>query len=90
MTVHELALDIVSLHARITQILANVLSFAEDFECESVGALLREFSVNQVDNCNVGDPQTAVAQYGDVILFIQSALVKYRVRKLITFSLLTN
>ena len=37
MTVHELALDIVSLHARINLILANVLAFAEDFECESVG-----------------------------------------------------
>lgn len=87
MTVHELALDIVSIHARITLILANVLAFAEDFECESVGEQVRWKIMIQVSKRNIGDPQTAVGQYGDVILFVQSVLVKYRVSELSSVSL---
>lgn len=90
MTVHELALDIVSIHARITLILANVLAFAEDFECESVGEQVRGKFMFRVSKYIIGDPQTAVGQYGDVILFVQSVLVKYRVSKLTSVSSSTN
>ncbi|KAH8120455.1 mediator complex subunit Med5-domain-containing protein [Phellopilus nigrolimitatus] len=58
---HELALDIISLHVKITNIFAHILAFVEEFDCESVG-----------------DPQSAVGHFGNVVLFLQAALVKYQ------------
>lgn len=40
----EPALDVISLHMKITDILAHVLAFVDEFDCESVGAF-SNFSV---------------------------------------------
>ncbi|KAI5123762.1 hypothetical protein M0805_000352 [Coniferiporia weirii] len=63
LNLHELALDIISLHVKVTDIIAHVLAFIEEFDCELVGT---------------GDPQTAVSHLGSVILFLQATLIKYQ------------
>ncbi|THH04163.1 hypothetical protein EW145_g5729 [Phellinidium pouzarii] len=37
LNLHDLALDIVSLHVKVTDILAYILAFVEEFDCEFVG-----------------------------------------------------
>ena len=34
---HEMALDMLSLHAKITDLVAHALAFIEDYDCETVG-----------------------------------------------------
>ncbi|OBZ79167.1 Mediator of RNA polymerase II transcription subunit 5 [Grifola frondosa] len=56
----DIALDMLSLHAKITDVVAHALAFVEDYDCETVG-----------------DPQTAVSHLGDVVLFLQSTIVRF-------------
>ncbi|TCD61756.1 mediator complex subunit [Steccherinum ochraceum] len=56
----ESALDILTLHHDLVELLAMALRLVEDYDCETVG-----------------DPQTAVAHLGDVVLFLQSALARF-------------
>ena len=48
LTKHEIALDMLSLHAKISDLVAHALAFIEDYECETVGSwgvdLLRGFA----------------------------------------------
>lgn len=37
LTKHEVALDMLSLHAKISDLVAHALIFIEDYECETVG-----------------------------------------------------
>lgn len=34
---HEMALDMLSLHAKITDLVAHAVAFIEDYDCETVG-----------------------------------------------------
>lgn len=34
---HEMALDMLSLHAKVPELVAHALAFIEDYECETVG-----------------------------------------------------
>ncbi|KAF9569643.1 hypothetical protein CPC08DRAFT_701548 [Agrocybe pediades] len=55
------ALDIVSLHEPIEDLLFYALVCLEDYDCETVG-----------------DPQTAVSHLGDVVLFVQYTIAKFK------------
>lgn len=44
----EHALDIMALHIRLTDIIARVLAFVDDFDCEAVGALLHILSFSSL------------------------------------------
>lgn len=35
--IHEIALDMLSLHNKITDLVAHALAFIEDYDCETVG-----------------------------------------------------
>ena len=37
---HEMALDMLSLHAKMTDLVAHALAFVEDYDCETVGTTL--------------------------------------------------
>lgn len=64
----------------ITDILANVLAFVDDFDVEVVGkANNRVVSIQTNRPVTKGDPQTAVCHLGNVILFLQSTFVRYQV-----------
>ncbi|PPQ64382.1 hypothetical protein CVT26_002089 [Gymnopilus dilepis] len=57
----ECALDIVSLHESVADLIFYALAFLEDYDCETVG-----------------DPQTAVGHVGDVFLFLQYAIIRFK------------
>ena len=38
LSTHEMALDMLSLHAKISDLVAHALAFIEDYDCETVGA----------------------------------------------------
>ncbi|KAJ7597113.1 hypothetical protein C8J56DRAFT_851082 [Mycena floridula] len=54
------ALDIVSLHVQVTDIIFQGLDCLESYSCETVG-----------------DPQTALAHLGEVVLFLQDVLHRF-------------
>ncbi|KDR85067.1 hypothetical protein GALMADRAFT_218149 [Galerina marginata CBS 339.88] len=58
---YEHALDIVSLHEPIKDLIFYSLVFLEDYDCETVG-----------------DPQTAVSHLGDVFLFLQYTITRFK------------
>ncbi|KAG6381238.1 hypothetical protein JVT61DRAFT_5642 [Boletus reticuloceps] len=58
---HDFALDILSLHLKITDLVFEALGLLHEYDCETIG-----------------DPQTAVSHLGDVVLFIQMVLTKFR------------
>ncbi|KAH8102457.1 hypothetical protein BXZ70DRAFT_986358 [Cristinia sonorae] len=62
----EPALDILSLHVELEEMLAMGLGLVEDYDCETVG-----------------DPQTAVAHLGDVVLFLQYALARFHLSSMV-------
>ncbi|TBU48171.1 mediator complex subunit Med5-domain-containing protein [Dichomitus squalens] len=62
---HEMALDMLSLHAKISDLVAHALAFIEDYDCETVG-----------------DPQTAVSHLGDVVLFVETTIVRFNLASL--------
>lgn len=37
---HEMALDMLSLHTKISDLVAHALAFVEDYDCETVGEWL--------------------------------------------------
>ncbi|KIJ40133.1 hypothetical protein M422DRAFT_780814 [Sphaerobolus stellatus SS14] len=62
LTDHEQALDIMSLHAPLHDMVAHALACLEDY-----------------DLTTVGDPQTAVSHIGEVVLFLQSVLARFKI-----------
>ncbi|KAF9056240.1 hypothetical protein BJ165DRAFT_1522179 [Panaeolus papilionaceus] len=58
---YERALDIVSLHVSVINLVHRALVFLEDYDCETVG-----------------DPQTAVRNLGDVVLFVQYTIGRFK------------
>ncbi|KAK7064160.1 mediator of RNA polymerase II transcription subunit 5 [Favolaschia claudopus] len=56
----DTALDMISLHSRISDLICHALLFLQQSDCETVG-----------------DPQSAVSHIGDVVLFVQSTLVRF-------------
>ena len=93
---YDHALEMVALHVRIYDLIFFSLQFLEEYDCETVGAFLTFFffwfrleSV-EIDTCMLfffcpfllaGDPQTAISHLGNVVLFVQYALVKFKVCK---------
>ncbi|KAH7883678.1 mediator complex subunit Med5-domain-containing protein [Phlebopus sp. FC_14] len=59
---HDFALDILSLHLKITNLAFEALEIVHEYDCETVG-----------------DPQTAVSHLGDIVLFIQMLLTKFKI-----------
>src|SRR5258705_12212195 len=76
---YDRALEIIALHTRICDLIFYSLLFLEEYDCEIVGScgffLLFFFSSYET----AGDPQTAVSHLGDVVLFVQYALAKFKV-----------
>lgn len=59
---HEFALDILSLHLKISDVLFDAIHLLTDYDCETVG-----------------DPQTASSHLGNIVLFVQVVLTKFRI-----------
>lgn len=59
---HDFALDILSLHLKISYLICNALEIISEYDCETVG-----------------DPQTAVSHLGDIVLFAEMVLAKFRI-----------
>ncbi|KAG1899144.1 mediator complex subunit Med5-domain-containing protein [Suillus fuscotomentosus] len=59
---HDFALDILSLHLKISNLICNALEIISEYDCETVG-----------------DPQTAVSHLGDIVLFAEMVLAKFRI-----------
>lgn len=76
---NEPALDLISLHVRISDLIFYALSFLENYECETVGAHLFCALSHIFMTERKGDPQTAISHLGHVVLFLQSTLAKYHV-----------
>ena len=74
------AMDIITLHVRIDDILIPILHFVEDFDCESVGVFHFCLALVYILSIITGDPQTALEYLGNVILFLQATLVKFQVK----------
>ncbi|KAJ7487681.1 hypothetical protein B0H11DRAFT_1720623 [Mycena galericulata] len=56
------ALDMISLHSRVSDLIFQALVFLQESDFETVGKW---------------DPQTAVSHLGDVVLFVQSTLTRF-------------
>ncbi|KAF8585572.1 hypothetical protein K439DRAFT_1409940 [Ramaria rubella] len=61
---HDYALDVLSLHRPLHDVIAHALACVEDYDLTTVG------------RC---DPQTAVSHLGEVVLFLQSVLARYKI-----------
>jgi mediator of RNA polymerase II transcription subunit 5 len=72
-------MEIVALHVRITDLLFYSLQFLEEYDCETVGMSLLKHSAVVILMERQGDPQTAFSYLGDVVLFVQCTLAKYKV-----------
>ncbi|KAI6047573.1 mediator complex subunit Med5-domain-containing protein [Pisolithus marmoratus] len=59
---HDFALDILSLHLKISDVLFDAVHLLTDYDCETVG-----------------DPQTASSHLGNIVLFVQVVLTKFRI-----------
>ncbi|KAG6334298.1 hypothetical protein ID866_4795 [Astraeus odoratus] len=59
---HDFALDILSLHLKISDVVFEATQLLTDYDCETVG-----------------DPQTAVSHLGNIVLFVQMVLTKFRI-----------
>ncbi|KAI6132767.1 mediator complex subunit Med5-domain-containing protein [Pisolithus croceorrhizus] len=59
---HDFALDILSLHLKISDVLFDAIHLLTDYDCETVG-----------------DPQTASSHLGNIVLFVQVVLTKFRI-----------
>lgn len=59
---HDFALDILSLHLKISYLICDALEIISEYDCETVG-----------------DPQTAVSHLGDIVLFAEMVLAKFRI-----------
>ncbi|KAG1783872.1 mediator complex subunit Med5-domain-containing protein [Suillus placidus] len=59
---HDFALDILSLHLKISYLICDALEIILEYDCETVG-----------------DPQTAVSHLGDIVLFAEMVLAKFRI-----------
>ncbi|GBE78206.1 hypothetical protein SCP_0110890 [Sparassis crispa] len=60
LSANEPALDILSLHIKIPQLVTHALAYVDDYDFETIG-----------------DPQAAVSHLGDVLLFLQSTIVRF-------------
>ncbi|KAJ3976979.1 hypothetical protein EV361DRAFT_161584 [Lentinula raphanica] len=58
---HDQILDSLSLHIKISDLVAYSLQFFESYTCETVG-----------------DPQTAFSHIGDVVMFLQSSVARFK------------
>ncbi|KIM67250.1 hypothetical protein SCLCIDRAFT_109053 [Scleroderma citrinum Foug A] len=58
----DFALDILSLHLKIPDVLFDAVQLLTEYDCETVG-----------------DPQTAVSHLGNIVLFVQMLLTKFRI-----------
>ena len=79
---HEMALDMLSLHAKISDLVAYALAFIEDYDCEMVGTYRfrrRAGSFLNGDTRDSGDPKTAVSHLGDVVLFVDATITRFNV-----------
>jgi mediator of RNA polymerase II transcription subunit 5 len=80
-------LDIVALHVRLADLVGHGIVVLEEFDPETVGESLLVFGwcTENVDiglldaTGTLGDPQTAVNQLGDVVIFLQVAIIQYQV-----------
>ncbi|KAI6162252.1 mediator complex subunit Med5-domain-containing protein [Pisolithus thermaeus] len=59
---YDFALDILSLHLKISDVLFDAIHLLTDYDCETVG-----------------DPQTASSHLGNIVLFVQVVLTKFRI-----------
>ncbi|KAL4071001.1 mediator complex subunit Med5-domain-containing protein [Scleroderma citrinum] len=59
---HDFALDVLSLHLKISDVLFDAVQLLTEYDCETVG-----------------DPQTAVSHLGNIVLFVQMLLTKFRI-----------
>ncbi|KAG1757493.1 mediator complex subunit Med5-domain-containing protein [Suillus lakei] len=59
---HDFALDILSLHLKISYLICDALEIISEYDCETVG-----------------DPQTAVSHLGDIVLFAEMVMAKFRI-----------
>lgn len=77
----EPALDVLSLHVNIGDLVGHALAIVDEYDCEAVGMPSWPGSlVDQLLTSLSGDPQTAVSHLGDVVLFLQITSVRYNVR----------
>ncbi|THH20641.1 hypothetical protein EW146_g766 [Bondarzewia mesenterica] len=58
---NEAALDIVSLHIKISDLIVRAVALLDQYDCETVG-----------------DPGTAVSHLGDVVIFLQWTMARYK------------
>lgn len=78
LSTNEAALDLVSLHVELPALVSCALGFVEEYDCEAVG------TSTIVSKCVFkswlsGDPQSAVSNLGDVVLFAQLAIARFKV-----------
>jgi len=78
---YEHGLDIVALHEKIKDLLFLALQFLEDYDCETVGTCIQlPFTIyGLIHTFSQGDPQTAFSHLGDVVLFVQYTLTRFKV-----------
>lgn len=70
-------MDIFSLQKEMSDIIFHGLLFLEQYDCETVGLSIMSSYSPYVTS--LGDPQTALAHVGDVVLFLQSLLLRFNV-----------
>jgi len=76
----DFALDILSLHLKIPDVLFDAVQLLTEYDCETVGGstMMGFFLLPLIPAA--GDPQTAVSHLGNIVLFVQMLLTKFRVR----------
>ena len=76
---NETALDLVSLHIELSALVSGALAVVEGYDFEVVGTF---WSLSQ-SICGShdipGDPQSAVGNLGDIVLFVQLATARFKV-----------
>lgn len=82
LSTYDHALEVLSLHVKMRDLLAHALAIVEDYDCETVGRPASLSNLSNALNYATGDPQAAVSHFGNIVLFLQTAITKFNVSRL--------
>lgn len=73
-------MDVLAFHIRIPTLIFRALQFIDNYEFETVGECPDIQAHAALHRHLIGDPQTAMTHLGDVVLFIQYTIARFKVR----------
>ena len=75
---NETALDLVSLHVELSALISGAVAVVEEYDFE-VGGMFWSLLLCVSNHGILGDPQSAVSNLGDIVLFVQLATARFKV-----------